>query len=518
MKTSACETPPRIDGDTAAVQAVAPGRFTSLRLELMLLSVVLVLGMSGAMGLTVAWIYGRYLAESQLETALARAGGAALALAGHDDWRALPPALLERPASAPGRNNTRESLQLTLVVDARGRTVRRGPGELTDRDRTVIRAALAGGREEYAFDGQRVSAAAPIVRGNTIVGAVCYSGLADGLWSADARARTWILVALGLNMALMGLFSVFLLNRRLVTPLNRLALDLAALGKNTFKLQPRSSSSREIDLLFQAFDRTAEELMAGRRRLEEQLKTISETRAHLVASEKTAAVGRLASGLAHELGNPIGALTGFVHLLRQNDLSEDDKELILRQSAQELERMDGSIKEMLRFSRPSRREPEPVEAAEVVAAALSLARPQKWAEGLELALDNALDNPLVMAERNSLLQVLLNLLANAGQALAGRAGAGIRVVIEAAETEGRMRIAVRDNGPGVDPADAPHLFEPYFTRKPVGQGTGLGLAISQTIINGLGGSLDYAPNPGGGAVFTIDLPAAEHPKAKPYDK
>lgn len=509
MKISEAEESPRDRQEEAWDGAAKPSRFTSLTLEIIIMSAILVLTMSGTMGMTVAWIYGRHLAESQLDTAAAAARGAALALATGGEWRNFP-----WPALA-GLAGDQRSLGLALVVDARGRPVHRGPGAFTPRDNTALRAALAGGREEYSFDGRHVSVSAPVVRDNVVIGAVCFTGVPKGLWTADASAKAWISGALGLNLVLMGLFSVFLLNRRLVAPLKELARDLADLGRDKFQLHPRSSSSREIDLLFQAFDRAAAELMANRRQLEEQLKTIRDTEAHLAASEKAVAVGRLASGIAHELGNPIGALTGFVHLLSQGDLTEEDKELVLRQSAHELERMDCSIKEMLRFSRPGKRTPEPVDAAEVAAAAISLARPQKWAAGLEFILESVLEQPMVMTERNSLLQVLLNLVANAGQALAGQTDAPrIRIVIGEPQ-EGRTGIMVIDNGAGVCPDDEPHLFEPYFSRKAPGQGTGLGLAISLSIINSFNGSLSYSPNSGGGAVFTIQLPSAQKPLTGP---
>jgi C4-dicarboxylate-specific signal transduction histidine kinase len=265
-----------------------------------------------------------------------------------------------------------------------------------------------------------------------------------------------------------------------------------------------------VDEIFRIFDGAAVELMDSRRRLEDQLQTIQAARADLAASEKAAAVGRLASGLAHELGNPIGALTGFIHLLRRPDLPEADKKRILDQSAQELSRMDGSLKELLSFSRPSRRVPEPVDAAEAAAAAVSLARPQKWGAGVEFTVRSDSERPLVLAERNSLLQVLLNLLANAGQALAG-SPAPPRVVIHISRAgpDGFRRLTVTDNGPGVAPEDVPQLFEPYFTRKAPGQGTGLGLAVSLSLVQSFGGGLKYAPADGGGAVFTITLKAGD---------
>ncbi len=501
MKTSAPE-PAEGLGRPAAPAPATAGRlsgFSSLRLELTILSIILVLVMSGTMGLTVAWIYGQALMESRLESATATARGAALALSLHEDWGSFPWPALERAAEQAG-------LKLVLAVDGQGRTVRREARAVTARDETALRAAAFGGQVETAFDGRRFSVAVPVLRRNLPAGVICFSGPPDRLTAVDETVRSWMLLALMVNILLMALFIIFFLNRRLVGPVKELARDLRDLGEDRFEPRARTRSSREIDELFQAFDRAAGELLISRRRLVEQLRAISEARASLVASEKMAAVGRLASGLAHELGNPIGALTGFIHLLRQDDLSPEDKKLILDHSAHELARMDGSLKELLHFSRPARWIPEPVNAAAVAGVALDLARPQKWAAGVSFSLEAEDERPMVLAERNSLLQVYLNLLANAGQALAGTAEPRVAVAVTA-DQDGWRRIRVTDNGPGVAPEDVPDLFEPYFTRKSPGQGTGLGLAISLSIIDGFGGRLEYAPAPDGGAEFTIILPA-----------
>ena len=478
-----------------------PTRFGSLRLELVASALILVLVMSGTMGLTVAWIYSRAMGVNQLEGAVAFARGAAMSLALSEDWKNYPWTTLDLTASAAG-------FQLIIVAEGRGRYLHRSE-VATARDEATLRAALVSASAQTAFDGRRFSVSVPVMRRSSVIGAICFAGIPANLQEAEKTSRIWMLAALVANLVLMGFFLVFFLNRRLVAPLKELGRDLEALGNNRFQPRLRPWSSWEINNLFEAFDRTALELMDSRRQLEEQLKTISETHDHLVASEKMATVGRLASGLAHELGNPIGALTGFVHLLRRDDLGGEDRRKILDQSAQELSRMDGSIKELLHFSRPAKRVLESVDAAEVARAAVTLARPQKWAEGVDFKVETEALCPPVMAQRNGLLQVILNLLANACQALAGIDGTRlVSISIQKPDSSGLVRFRVVDNGPGVDADDVPHLFEPYFTRKDPGQGTGLGLAISLSIINEFGGYLEYSPSVVGGAVFTISLPAA----------
>ncbi len=114
-----------------------------------------------------------------------------------------------------------------------------------------------------------------------------------------------------------------------------------------------------------------------------------------------------------------------------------------------------------------------------------------------------------MVDRNGLLQVILNLLANAGQAFSDEAESRrVAIVIEAGPEPGQVSLSVGDNGPGVDPDDVSRLFEPYFTRKEPGRGTGLGLAISLSIVQNYGGSLEYFTSDEGGALFRLTLVAA----------
>jgi len=473
----------------------------SLKVELVVTALALVLVMSASVGLTVTWFYGREAEKVRLRAASAFAGGAALTLRQQMDWSTYSWPDLAAAARAAG-------LELALVAGANGRLFFsrvEAPPEVW----TTLRAALFGERVAAAGP-EGLAVAEPVIRRNLVVGALCFIGR-DPAGRPAGVPGLWLAGAVGLNLGLMGLYLVFFLNRRLVSPLKELARDLADLGRDEFQPRARPRLSREVAELFRAFDGAAEELLDSRRRLEEQLRTIRETRADLAASEKSAMVGRLASGLAHELGNPIGALIGFIHLLRLPDLSEADKKPILDQSAQELGRLDGQIKALLSFSRPSEPKLETVDSAETAVAAINLTRPQKWGAGVEFSLHLEEPRPLVLAERNGLLQVFLNLLANASQALAGAPTPKVSLRLGLADPDGWRRLTVTDNGPGVDPADAARLFEPYFSRKAPGQGTGLGLTVSQSLVQSFGGRLKYLPAPGGGAEFTIILKAVPGP-------
>ncbi|MDR3038092.1 MAG: hypothetical protein LBV21_02205, partial [Candidatus Adiutrix sp.] len=193
----------------------------SLKLELVVTAMALVLAMSASMGLTVAWIHGRAAGETRLKAAAAFARGAALSLSDHADWGGYPWPDMESAAQAAG-------LELTLAAGANGRLVFRRSGGATEGE-AALRAALFGDWPVVSADSGRLAVAAPVFRNGLVVGAVCFTGRqADG-WAAVDVAGLWMIGALGLNIGLMGLYLVFFLNRRLLGPLKELARDLAAL-------------------------------------------------------------------------------------------------------------------------------------------------------------------------------------------------------------------------------------------------------------------------------------------------
>jgi signal transduction histidine kinase len=221
----------------------------------------------------------------------------------------------------------------------------------------------------------------------------------------------------------------------------------------------------------------------------------------MVAQEKLVTVGRLAAGVAHEVGNPLAAVIGYAELLLADEPPDGARRDALERIRKETERIRSIIADLLDYARPVTGTVEPVHLAESVAAAVSLLKPQARFRDVEVALELPDALPPVSASASRLLQVLLNLLLNAGDAMDGRG----RVTLSGRVDGAQVELRVVDSGPGV-PADARHrIFDPFFTTKEPGRGTGLGLSISRTLVEAYGGTLTLAPSDTG-AAFALRLP------------
>lgn len=265
-----------------------------------------------------------------------------------------------------------------------------------------------------------------------------------------------------------------------------------------------------------AFERLAGALEEERRRLADKVdeltradRALGDARETLVRSERLATVGRLAAGLAHEVGNPLGAISGYVEIARARLPAGADPDLhdAVARIAEAATRIDATIRGLLDFARPSPSSIVPLDLAPVLEATVRLARVQSRFRHVEVTLALPPTLPRVLADERQLSQVLLNVLLNAGDAMAGEG----RVTVSAAAHGEMVEVALADQGPGVAPDHLPRLFDPFFTTKDPGEGTGLGLAISHRIAESLGGALSAENAPGGGAVFRLRLRAAEDP-------
>jgi signal transduction histidine kinase len=233
---------------------------------------------------------------------------------------------------------------------------------------------------------------------------------------------------------------------------------------------------------------------------------LAEARESLLRTERLAAVGRLAAGLAHEVGNPLGAIAGYAEVARGRLPPGADPELAdaVDRIATAAGRIDRTVRELLDFARPVAPALLPVDLAAALDAALRLARVQARFRGVGVSLSLPAGLPRVVADEHQLSQVFLNLLLNAGDATGG----GGRVEVRARAGDGQVTVELEDSGPGVPAADLPRIFDPFFTTKDPGQGTGLGLAICHGILAAMGGEITAASPPGRGACFTLRLPAA----------
>jgi PAS domain S-box-containing protein len=231
-----------------------------------------------------------------------------------------------------------------------------------------------------------------------------------------------------------------------------------------------------------------------KKRLEEQL----------ARSEKLAAVGQLAAGVAHEINNPLGGILVYSYLMLE-DLPPDHPERSqVEKIIREATRCKEIIKGLLDFSRqlPSRFKPININA--LVTELLGLVENHLSFQNVNIQKDLAADLPPVQGDKSKLEQVFLNLFINAGEAMAGH---GTLSVTTTRNVEGAAEIRISDNGPGIHPDHLPRLFDPFFTTKAVGRGIGLGLSVSYGIIQQHRGRIYVDATSPIGTTFVLELPA-----------
>lgn len=238
--------------------------------------------------------------------------------------------------------------------------------------------------------------------------------------------------------------------------------------------------------------------------------------AQLVQSEKMAAIGQLAAGIAHELRNPLAIVMNALFDLRgalgpttDSAVAED-----LGICEEEIARAQAIIRNLLEFSRESGVEVERIDVNDIVTKTVRLLRKYVEQSGIAIHVDLG-DIPACVANANAIRQVLLNLLTNAVQAMPEGGALHLRTV---QADGGRIAVEVEDTGVGIPEERLPNIFDPFYTTKAPGQGTGLGLSVVHSVIHRYGGSIGVQSEPNVGTTFRIELPCPCHdelPVARP---
>jgi two-component system NtrC family sensor kinase len=263
-----------------------------------------------------------------------------------------------------------------------------------------------------------------------------------------------------------------------------------------------------------------------------------EERAHLVRAEKLASIGRLAAGVAHEIGNPLGAINGYMHLLRSAPPGSVDAHEALAGLERESARIDRIVRGLLDYARAKPRTPGEVDVNDTARTAVELLTSQGALRHIKVEFSAASQPTFVSGDRHDLEQTFVNVLLNAADAMHGRGSLSLiirrttrgelvtgarrasdgnsqpvnppnaRVTrwLESAGAEDIVMVAITDTGPGVPAEDVERIFEPFYTTKEPGKGTGLGLAIVARAVENSGGTIWVSRSREGGAAFRIALP------------
>lgn len=230
------------------------------------------------------------------------------------------------------------------------------------------------------------------------------------------------------------------------------------------------------------------------------LREIRELKESIRRSERLASLGRLAAGIAHEIRNPLSSIRGFAQFFHKRFNGHQEEQEYAAIMVREVDRLNRVITELLDFARPRELRREPCSLEKIIDDALQLLAVELTAKKVLVEKDYAAELPLIQADQEQLSQAFLNLLLNALHAV----GEGGKISIGLKQYPGHINITWADNGCGIPPGDMEKIFEPFFSNKR--QGTGLGLAIVNQIVENHGGEISVTNRPGGGTVFSIDLP------------
>ena len=369
----------------------------------------------------------------------------------------------------------------------------------------------------------------PVINDNKIIGVASVKIDLESTYSAIRVSHKIILLYIFLNTLLFTLAGFYFIYRILVRPINRLVrkaedfkegepfYPFPSLGQNEF-----SKLSRSITMMLERLEDNRTELKKNILELEKTNLELTKAQDDIVRSEKLASVGRLASGVAHEIGNPIGIIFGYLGLLRD---SKDQGERIdfINRIEGEIDRINRTIRDLLDFSRPSKGMPELVSLHSVISNVIEMLKPQKIMSGININLDLNAKKDTVLADPDKLKQLLLNITINAIDSMGAEQPVcvnddkklSIKTSILPGTDSGvpkngdNLYIECIDNGQGISPEELDRIFDPFFTTKEPGKGTGLGLSVSLRIVEDVGGKIKVKSEKGKGTTVTITLPLHE---------
>jgi len=325
------------------------------------------------------------------------------------------------------------------------------------------------------------------------------------------RLRFLMTMALLAGALISGVIGV-VLAERISTPIVALAAGARAVAEGRLETRIPVTRRDEVGALAEAFNEMTAELALQRRRIEESHREMLQTQKSMAQSEKMAAIGHFAAGLAHEIYNPLTVISGFGEFLIGKTPADDPQRAPLEDILRETARCRRLVTQLLDFAKPKEAERRRTDVNRLVRDTLALVQSQIRAQKIAVEERLAPNLPELEIDRDEIKQVLLNLFLNACQAMPD--GGTLRVQTRAG-ADG-VEVLVEDDGVGIPEVQLPKIFDAFFTTKE--KGTGLGLALSYAMIERHGGRIHVRSRPGEGASFTIRLPVSAPVAAAPHEK
>ena len=369
------------------------------------------------------------------------------------------------------------------------------------------------------------------------------------------RIALYVGILLLVDVAIFAALAVVLLRKRLFVPIERMIAAVEEVSTGSPNAHLPAAETEEMARLSASVTQMAERLISDQQALAANIESLDDTnlllteaRDAMVRTEKLASVGRLSSGIAHEIGNPLGAIVGYMALLERGETGKRHELIVAAQ--REAQRIDRIVRGLLDFARPREAVTANVDINTVLSETVELVETQGRFSGVNVTLETSGEPAIVEADPYQLQQVMVNLFVNACDAMEGlkdralfirceqRAAAAPVVELPARRKEDppginyshRRRLVsssrstmndpetksgrvveffVRDSGPGIPAELLEQVFEPFVTTKDPGRGTGLGLAVCARLVESMGGVIRARNAASSGAEFHVILPALQ---------
>jgi two-component system NtrC family sensor kinase len=370
------------------------------------------------------------------------------------------------------------------------------------------------------------------------------------------ESQRMILVSIILDAIVLIVFGSFLLSRVLVKPLKELVQLTQKISEGDFSEKIEVTSKNEIGQLISSFNRMIERLKENQESLNNHLtslesanKQLKQAQEELIRTEKLASIGRFAAGVAHEVGNPLGAILGYTSMLEKNGIDREESKDYLKRIEKEIERINRIVRELLDFSRPSKFEIHDVDLNKVVENTLSLISYQKSFKNVETRFELQPNLPMIKGDESQLSQVVINIVLNGIDAMPDggileidteeyvvedvfprrlqrpyarrrkgdpeeldyfhmrKADPLSSLLTKFSKGDRLVRVRISDTGIGIKKENLERIFDPFFTTKSPDKGTGLGLSISLRIVESMEGEIKVESEIGKGTSFELYFPA-----------
>jgi signal transduction histidine kinase len=372
--------------------------------------------------------------------------------------------------------------------------------------------------------GQDMIISAPLIREGRVVGGSSAALSLTGVYEILGRTQHILLIYILVNTVVFTFIGFYRLTRISVRPLQRLVKRAEEYQDDNEMFFLSESEDNEFSKLSKALNRMLGHIAEDKEKLQDAVASLEkanfdlkQAQKDIIRAEKLASVGRLSAGIAHEIGNPIGIINGYLELLKGNDISNTDREEFLQRTEAELNRIDTIIRQLLDFSRPSREDVKTVSVHAIIEDTIGTSRFHPLMSDIDLDLRLIAENDGVIADPNQLRQVFLNLMINAADAILSSKDpskgkisiiSDVQKNIRDDSTDGAdvLRVDYIDNGIGIAEADLENIFDPFFTTKAYGKGTGLGLSVCFMIVEKMGGKIEASSQKGRGTIITVYLP------------